>query len=143
MINYKKLLIFSIYKNPMLLIDKVIYIKKNIFIKSFKTIKKDDFFLKRHFFNISKPVYPGVLILEFLHQSALILISKSKNFNKDKIIYLSKIKSAKFFFPILYKDNLFGNVSIVRKILNIYMFDGKVIVRNKVACFSRFICVVK
>ncbi|WP_343184185.1 3-hydroxyacyl-ACP dehydratase FabZ family protein [Buchnera aphidicola (Ceratovacuna keduensis)] len=143
MTNYNNFLSFSPYKNPMLLIDKIIYIKKNVFIKSFKTIKKNDFFLKRHFFRNINLVYPGVLILEFLHQSSLMLIYKSEKFNSCKMFYLAKIKYAKFFFPIVYKDNLFGKVNIIKKILNMYIFDGKIIVRNKIACHSIFSCIIK
>ncbi|WP_343154937.1 hypothetical protein RJK70_00810 [Buchnera aphidicola (Pseudoregma panicola)] len=143
MTNYKNLLSFSPYKNPMLLIDKIMYIKENIFIRSFKTIKKNDFFLKKHFFKNINSVYPGVLILEFLHQSSLMLIYKSEKFNNYKMFYLAKIKNAKFFFPILYKDNLFGEVNVVKKVLNMYIFDGKVIVKDKIACISRFSCIIK
>ncbi|WP_343190094.1 hypothetical protein [Buchnera aphidicola] len=130
------------YKSPFLLVDGVIYLKKHIFIKSFKKIKKNDFFLRRHFIN--NYAYPGVLMLEIFHQTSLILLYESKKFNyKNKMFYLAKINFAKFFFPVSYKDCIICNVTMFRKVLNSYIFHGKIIVNKKVACLSSFICILK
>ncbi|WP_343189234.1 hypothetical protein RJI84_00815 [Buchnera aphidicola (Chaitoregma tattakana)] len=142
LLNYKDLLSFMPYKYPLLLVDKIISIKKNIFIKSFKIVKKDDFFLSKHFFLNS--VYPGVLILEFLHQTSFVLLYKNKILkNKNKNFYLAKIIYAKFFYVIKSDDVMIGNVSIIKKSLNTYVFYGKVLVNGRIICSASFICAIK
>ncbi|WP_343188362.1 3-hydroxyacyl-ACP dehydratase FabZ family protein [Buchnera aphidicola (Ceratoglyphina bambusae)] len=140
-IDYDELLTFVPYKYPNFLVEKVIKFKKNKYIKSLKSVCRDDFFLSGHFFK--NPIYPGVLIVEFLAQSAIILLYKSDKKNYKKTFYLAKINFAKFLSTVKPENIMIGKIYIVKNILNSYVFYCKVFVKSKIVCITSFICIKK
>ena len=72
------------HREPMLLIEKLINIKKLFSATAIVNVKKDSFFVQGHF--PGQPVMPGVLIVEAFGQAAAALtaagIDKSEYDNK-------------------------------------------------------------
>ena len=77
--NFKKSEIKNILKikDPFLMIDKVKVINQNKIVEGQKKIKKDDWFLKSHFFN-NDPVMPGTLLTEAMLQTTIINLYEDK-----------------------------------------------------------------
>jgi 3-hydroxyacyl-[acyl-carrier-protein] dehydratase len=106
------------HRYPFLFIDKVIYIdaqaKKVVCRKNF-TI--NDYFFKGHF--PGNPVVPGVIIIEAMAQSSIILYSalKPEIAKTHPIYYLGK-SEAKFKKPVLPGDSLDIEVTALKILQN-------------------------
>ena len=70
-INKQEILSLLPHREPMLLIDELINIKKLFSATAIVNVKKDSFYVQGHF--PEKPVMPGVLIVEAFGQAAAAL----------------------------------------------------------------------
>ena len=117
------------HRYPFLLIDKVVKCIPNKELIALKNVSGNEYFFQGHFPN--KPIMPGVLILESMAQATGVLISYSEN-NKDKggLYYLLGIEKARFKRNVIPGDQLKLEISMERKIKDIYKFGAKAIVDN-------------
>ena len=90
-LNKKQIINLLPHREPMLLIDELINIKKLFSATAIVNVKKDSFFVQGHF--PGNPVMPGVLIVEAFGQAAAALtaagISK-KEYENKLVFYLSQ-----------------------------------------------------
>ena len=97
------------HREPMLLIDELINIKKLFSATAIVNVKKNSFFVQGHF--PDQPVMPGVLIVEAFGQAAAALtaagIDKSEYENKLKIssTVINKLEGNKTFSPGVIKSD--------------------------------------
>ena len=84
------------HREPMLLIDELINIKKLHSGTAIVNVKKDSFFVQGHF--PGQPVMPGVLIVEAFGQAAAALTADGidKETYENKLVYLMGIDKARF-----------------------------------------------
>ena len=117
------------HRYPFLLIDKVVKCIPNKELIALKNVSGNEYFFQGHFPN--KPIMPGVLILESMAQATGVLISYSEN-NKEKggLYYLLGIEKARFKRNVIPGDQLKLEISMERKIKDIYKFGAKAIVDN-------------
>jgi 3-hydroxyacyl-[acyl-carrier-protein] dehydratase len=93
------------HREPFMFIDEIIAIDGTEKVIAVKHIKKDEGYFKGHF--PGKPIMPGVLIIEAMAQTSVILFS----INKPQIAeagpdyYLGKVKS-EFHAPVYPGDHL-------------------------------------
>ena len=73
------------HREPMLLIDELINIKKLFSATAIVNVKKDSFFVQGHF--PGQPVMPGVLIVEAFGQAAAALTAAGL----EKIVFMFKV----------------------------------------------------
>ncbi len=107
------------HRYPFLLIDRVK-------IVAYKNVTFNEHFFQGHF--PSTPVMPGVLIIEAMAQTGIILVANSFNMNteKDNIVYLfTGIEKAKFRRPVVPGDKLVLECSNLQHKMQLWKMDAK------------------
>ena len=125
------------HRYPFLLIDKV----ENIIIgKSalgIKNVTVNEPYFQGHF--PSKPIMPGVLIIEAMAQTAAILVSKTiKIVDHDFLVYFMTISNAKFRKLVQPGDVLKLKVLVERNRGNTWKFSGNAFVGKKLVAEANF-----
>ena len=89
------------HREPMLLIDKLINIKKLFSATAIVNVKRDSFFVQGHF--PGQPVMPGVLIVEAFGQAAAALTASGidKKEYENKLVFLMSVDKARFRNPVI------------------------------------------
>ena len=104
------------HRYPFLLIDKVKDIVKNESATGIKNVTVNEPFFPGHF--PSSPVFPGVLQIESMAQTAAVLVAKSLNFSdSNALVLLTTIDNAKFRKPVTPGDVMSLTIT-VKKIRN-------------------------
>lgn len=112
------------HRYPFLLIDRVLELVHGERIRALKNITVNEPFFPGHF--PSRPVMPGVLIIEAMAQAAGILTFETEGVipKADDRFYFVGIDKARFRKPVEPGDQLILNVRLVRSIKNIWKFDA-------------------
>ncbi len=114
------------HRYPFLLIDRVTEIIPGEKIVAYKNVTFNEHFFQGHF--PSTPVMPGVLIIEAMAQTGIILVANSFNMNteKDNIVYLfTGIEKAKFRRPVVPGDKLVLECSNLQHKMQLWKMDAK------------------
>ena len=121
------------HRYPMLLVDRVLECVPGESIRAIKNVSYNEPFFGGHF--PSRPVMPGVLILEALAQSAGVLAYRSAGVvpNEDTKLYFVGIDEARFRRPVVPGDQLLLEAKITRQIRGIWKFDARASVGGEVA----------
>ena len=119
------------HREPMLLIDELINIKKLTSATALMYVKKDSFFVQGHFPN--QPVMPGVLIVEAFGQAAAALTAAGidKSEYDNKLVYLMSVEKARFRNPVIPNCTLELNIEAVRSHGRVWKYKGEAFVRGK------------
>ena len=125
------------HRYPFLLIDKV----ENIIIgKSalgIKNVTVNEPYFQGHF--PSKPIMPGVLIIEAMAQTAAILVSKTIIIvDHDFLVYFMTINNAKFRKLVQPGDVLKLKVLVERNRGNTWKFSGNAFVEDNLVTEANF-----
>ena len=125
------------HRYPFLLIDKV---EKIIIGKSamgIKNVTVNEPYFQGHF--PSKPIMPGVLIIEAMAQTAAILVSKTiKIVDHDFLVYFMTINNAKFRKLVQPGDVLKLKVLVERNRGNTWKFSGNAFVEENLVTEANF-----
>ena len=125
------------HREPMLLIDELIDIKKLKSATAIMNVKKDSFYVDGHF--PGNPVFPGVLIVEALAQAACVLAGiGSLGERHDKEVLLTQIQDVRFKQPVVPGDTLYLNIIITKHRKPFYWFSGEAYVEGKVVAKATF-----
>ena len=119
------------HREPMLLIDKLINIKKLSSATAIVNVKKDSFFVQGHF--PGQPVMPGVLIVEAFGQAAAALTAHGidpKEY-KDKLVYLMSVDKARFRNPVIPDCELHLDIEAIRSHGKVWKYKGIAKVNGK------------
>ena len=119
----------------MLFIDRVVELSDD-FIKIESDVRADAEFFKGHF--PSKPIMPGVLIIETVAQAGALLVSLTRGLSENKFIAFSNVDAVKFRRPVYPGEMLTVNVTIEKIRLPFYKFSGTALVNDKVAASLKF-----
>jgi 3-hydroxyacyl-[acyl-carrier-protein] dehydratase len=99
------------HRYPFLLVDRVLELIPNQRIVALKNVTVNENFFNGHF--PSKPVMPGVLIVESMAQAAgLVMLSQEEH--KGKIPYFTGIDNARFRKPIVPGDQIIIEVDVMK-----------------------------
>ncbi len=131
------------HRYPILLVDRVLELEKNVRIKALKNVTINEPFFVGHF--PVRPVMPGVLMLEALAQAAALLSFESMDTEPgdDTVVYFAGIDNARFKRPVGPGDQLILEASIDRAKSGIYRYktralvDGQVVVEADLMCTMR------
>ena len=119
------------HREPMLLIDELINIKKLKSATAVVNVKKESFFVQGHF--PGEPVMPGVLIVEAFGQAAAALTAAGidKSTYENKLVFLMTIEKARFRNPVIPDCILELNIEAVRSHGRVWKYKGTAYVDNK------------
>ena len=113
------------HREPMLLIDELINIKKLHSATAVMNVKKDGFYVQGHF--PGQPVMPGVLIVEAFGQSAAALTAAGidrKEYD-DKLVFLMSIEKARFRKPVIPDCRLELYIEAIRSHGRVWKYKGE------------------
>ena len=124
------------HRYPFLLVDGVEEIDED-YIRAFKNISISDLVFQGHF--PEYPIYPGVLIIEGLAQTAGILLLRGI----DGIPLFLGVDEARFKREVRPGDKLVYEVKVLSRKMSIVTVDGKAKVNGKVVAKSKLLLGVK
>ena len=129
------------HRYPMLLVDRVEQIEKDVSITAIKAVTMNEGFFQGHF--PGRPIMPGVLIVEALAQAAGVLAVESLDLaGSGKLVYFMAIEGAKFRTPVEPGCLLQLDVEFVQKRSSVCKFAGKASVDGKLAAEASFTAMI-
>jgi len=129
------------HRYPMLLVDRVERIVPDQSITAIKAVSVNEPFFQGHF--PSRPIMPGVLIVEALAQAAGVLAVESLGLaNSGKLVYFMAIDGAKFRTPVEPGVLLQLDVEFVQKRATVCKFVGRASIQGKLAAEANFTAMI-
>jgi len=119
------------HRQPMLLIDELIDIKKLSSATGIMNVKKNAFYVDGHF--PDNPVLPGVLIVEAFGQAAAALTAHGidKNEYENKLVFLMSVEKARFRNPVVPDCKLELKIEAIRSHGRVWKYKGEAFVEGK------------
>ena len=119
------------HREPMLLIDELIDIKKLKSATAIVNVKKDSFYVKGHF--PGQPVMPGVIIVEAFGQAAAALTAHGidKSTYENKLVFLMSVEKARFRSPVVPECKLLLKIEAIRTHGRVWKYQGEAFVGDK------------
>ncbi len=130
-LNREEIMKLLPHRDPMLLIDELINIKKLSTATAIVNVKKQSFFVQGHF--PGQPVMPGVLIVEAFGQAAAALTAHGidKSEYDNKLVFLMNIEKARFRNPVIPDCKLELNIEAIRSHGRVWKYKGEAFVEGK------------
>ena len=140
--NKEKIKSILPHREPFLFIDEVIEIDDTEKVVAVKNIKLDEDFFKGHF--PDKPIMPGVLIIEAMAQTSIIIyyICKPEIAKSHPNYYLGKVK-AEFLAPVYPGDKLIIHAMKVKVLDYAAIIDTVAKVENNIVAKANFVFGIK
>ncbi len=131
------------HRFPFLMLDRVELVEPGTRIVAIKNVTINEPFFPGHF--PTRPVMPGVLILEAMAQAAAILSFKSADKKPDanSVYYFVGIDKARFKKPVEPGDQLRLEVHFERSIRSIWKYSAKAHVGDDVVAVAELMCTVR
>ena len=131
------------HRYPILLVDRVLELEKNVRIKALKNVTINEPFFMGHF--PARPVMPGVLMLEALAQTAALLSFESMGTEPgdDTVVYFVGIDGARFKRVVEPGDQLILEASIERAKAGIYKYKTRASVDGETAVEAELMCTMR
>ncbi len=119
------------HREPMLLIDELINIKKLQSATAIVNVEENSFFVQGHF--PGEPVMPGVFIVEAFGQAAATLTAHGidKSTYENKLVFLMTIEKARFRKPVIPNCKLELNIEAIRSHGRVWKYKGEAFVEKK------------
>ena len=130
-LNKSQILDLLPHREPMLLIDELVNIKKLHSATAIMNVKKNGFYVDGHF--PGQPVLPGVLIVEAFGQAAAALTASGidKEEYDNKLVYLMSVDKARFRNPVIPDCRLELNIEALRSHGRVWKYKGEAYVSGK------------
>ncbi len=131
------------HRYPFLLVDRVLEFEKDVRIKALKNVTINEPFFGGHF--PSRPVMPGVLMLEALAQAAALLSFESMGTDPgdDTVVYFVGIDGARFKRPVGPGDQLILEARIDRSKAGIFKYKTRASVDGQTAVEAELMCTMR
>lgn len=131
------------HRYPMLLVDRVNEVSDEQIV-AVKNVTINEEFFQGHF--PSKPVMPGVLIIEALAQAGGIMAFRATGKTGDmenKVVFFMTIDGVKFRKPVVPGDQLILSVKLLKKKGDIWRMKGEALVDGEVVCEAEFMAMLR
>ena len=129
------------HRYPFLLVDRVIESEPGKRLVAIKNVTINEPFFQGHF--PSKPVMPGVLLIEGMAQSTGLLAMESVDVPQDAIYYLVGVDKARFKRPVVPGDQVVFEVEVLKRKREIWVFDASAKVDGKLAASAEIMCTAR
>ena len=118
------------HRDPMLLLDELINIKKLHSATAIVNVTKESFFVQGHF--PGQPVMPGVLIVEAFGQAAAALTAHGldKSTYENKLVFLMNVEKARFRNPVVPECRLELKIEAIRSHGRVWKYKGDAFVNQ-------------
>ena len=125
---------------PFLLVDRVLELEPNKYIKAYKNVTTNEEFFLGHF--LHKPIMPGVLIIEAMAQASGVLGFKSqeKKPRDGYLYYFVGADRVRFKRPVVPGDQLILEAEILTVKRGIYKFQCKASVDGELVSEAVILC---
>lgn len=129
------------HRYPFLLVDRVIESEPGRRLVAIKNVTINEPFFQGHF--PTKPVMPGVLLIEAMAQATGLLAMESAEVPKEAIYYLVGVDKARFKRPVVPGDQLVFEVEVIKNRREIWVFaaeatvDGAMVASAEIMCTAR------
>jgi len=127
------------HRPPFLLVDRVVEFEAGKKLVAWKCVTMNEPFFVGHF--PSRPVMPGVLILEALAQACALLAIQTLQ-TKEKLTYLMSIDGAKFRRPVVPGDRLELHVEVTRQKGAVWRQRGTAVVDGQTVAEAEFMAML-
>ncbi len=112
------------HRYPFLMIDRVVDMLPGVSATGIKNVTINEPFFQGHF--PSQPVFPGVLIIEAMAQTAAIVVVETmEGRTAGKLVYFMTVDEARFRRPVVPGDVLKIHVTKLRNRRNVWKFRGE------------------
>jgi 3-hydroxyacyl-[acyl-carrier-protein] dehydratase len=123
MFGIDEILKYVPHRYPFLFIDQILAFEENQAVTTLKNISADEAVLQGHFPGC--PVFPGVLIIENMAQSACFLLVRSYGgLSEGKVYYLGRVNKMSFIKPVLHGDQLITRIAVQKTVGNSAMVSA-------------------
>jgi 3-hydroxyacyl-[acyl-carrier-protein] dehydratase len=141
-LDIHKILTLLPHRYPILLVDRVLELEPHKSIKALKNVSINEPYFQGHF--PTRPVMPGVLILEALAQTAALLTFSEEPSDPSNTLYLFVgIDNARFKRVVEPGDQLILNCTFERHMRGIWKFKARAEVDGVVAAEADLMCAVR
>ena len=129
------------HRHPFLMIDKVVDVVANTRAIGIKNVSINEHFFQGHF--PTRPVMPGVLIIEAMAQTAAVLVVHTLGPEAEgKLVYFMSVDNARFRRPVFPGDVLHVRVNKQRNRGNVWKFEGRAEVRGQLMAEAVFAAMI-
>ncbi len=140
-ININEIMSIIPHRYPFLLVDRVTKIKLGESIEGIKNVTANEPQFTGHF--PSRPVMPGVLIIEAMAQLSAVLVAKSMKTTHDKEVFFMSIEESKFRKIVEPGDSLMMYSNIIQNRGSVWKFKARSEVDGKLVAEAIFTAMVK
>jgi 3-hydroxyacyl-[acyl-carrier-protein] dehydratase len=119
------------HRHPFLLVDRVLEIHPGQSIRALKNVTYNEPFFTGHF--PSRPLMPGVIVIEALAQTAGILsfVTAGVHLQETTHFYLAELDKARFRKPVIPGDQLLLSAQLERSVQTKLHFSTRAFVGDK------------
>ena len=129
------------HRPPFLMIDRVEDMVQSESAVGIKNVTIDEPFFAGHF--PERPVFPGVLIIEAMAQTAAVLVVETLGEGaKGKLVYFMTIDSARVRKPVVPGDQLRLEVSVQRHRGPVWKFSGEAKVDGQIVAEATYAAMI-
>jgi len=129
------------HRYPMLMVDRIVSLVAYETATGIKCVTASEPHFQGHF--PSKPIMPGVLIIEAMAQTGAVLVVQSTDLDtKGKLVYFMSIDEARFRHPVVPGDVLHLEVKILRNREKVWKFSGQAKVNGKLCAEATYTAMI-
>ncbi len=129
------------HRYPFLMIDRVIDVVTDVGCTGVKNVSINEPFFQGHF--PSKPVMPGVLIIEAMAQTAAVLVVHTLGkASEGKLVYFMSVDGARFRRPVVPGDQLLLHVRKEHSRRNVWKFSAEAKVGDVLAAEATYAAMI-
>jgi 3-hydroxyacyl-[acyl-carrier-protein] dehydratase len=129
------------HRYPFLMIDRVVDVVPDVSATGIKNVTINEPYFQGHF--PSRPVMPGVMIIESMAQTAAVLVVSTLGAGSEgRLVYFMSVDNARFRKPVVPGDTLHVHVYKRRQRGNVWKFDAKAKVEGRVVADATFAAMI-